>query len=864
MKKTISTFLTVFTLFGASLPVMANRSESETYKLAKQVLPNASHLTSEVKTIGSDTLYYTYKSATGGYAIVSAKEQTPALLAYNKSQRLTDKEAAHIGEFLTTYYHNLSNLQLARAPKHGNSLKLSKLTGCAIAPLLGATAWGQETPYNQTCPTISGEIAPTGCVATAMAQVMYYHKHPFTLQADIPAYKTETNGIAIEGISKGTTIDWKNILNTYEDGYSKTNATAVANLLKMVGTSLKMDYKSNESSAATPCILELTRYFGYDADLIRRAYRSSFTLEEWYDIIYNELKEKRPVIMSGSTMKSGHRFVCDGIDENGLFHINWGWDGNFNGYYDLTVLNPNTTSEVGASTSKDGYTKENYIVIGITPNNGEKDAHTTTNVVSTNVKHQITNGNNYLFYSYANPYATIESAYLASGYIDEEGKVVLVGSASDNTLEPISAYEQQTALPIRTSNFKEGKLYKVGLMESLDGKNWAPCEGYNNVSVTFTVKNGKVVVASEYKLSAELTVTDYNKVGTYSYGFIDLKNDGDKEYLGVVYLMTNSENVNPMKYSHAATVTVEANNTNQMEVFFIPKSDTTYYWIMDKNNALLKEGFVIKGNGLYKLTGSAKIDTLNNGSLECRVTLTNNGNALYSGRIETTLLHEAGSITSNKEEVIVKAGATIEYSFCVENNHTFTNYIITDYEAKNFAIGSFTTSTNGKMNLYDNYSPFNGKGNQVNGFISITNFSNNTLSRNLRLTVSEDEDGEETEIYNKDITVKSSDLGVFEYETTAIADSFYLHIYLNGTKISTDLISRRATSAQLNKANQDIHIEVIGQTLIVTTLSKTELAVYNTKGSCIVRKPLACGETFTTVLKPGIYLVNGKKIIVKQ
>ncbi|MCQ2208121.1 MAG: hypothetical protein MJZ02_07895, partial [Paludibacteraceae bacterium] len=277
-----------------------------------------------------------------------------------------------------------------------------------------------------------------------------------------------------------------------------------------------------------------------------------------------------------------------------------------------------------------------------------------------------------------------------------------------------------------------------------------------------------------------------------------------------------------------------------------------------------KEGFVIKGNGLYNLTGSAKIDTLNNGSLECRVTLTNNGNALYNGRIETTLLHEEGAITIHKEAVLVKAGATIEYTFGLENNHTFTNYIITDYEAKNFAIGSFTTNTSEKMNLYDNYSPFNGKGNQVNGFISITNFTNSTLSRNLKLTVSEDEDGEETEIYNKDITVKSSDLGVFEYETTAVADSFYLHIYLNDTKILTDLISRRATSAKLNKANQDIRIEVIAQTLIVTTLSKTELAVYNTKGSCIVRKPLACGETFTTVLKPGIYLVNGKKIIVKQ
>lgn len=93
------------------------------------------------------------------------------------------------------------------------------------------------------------------------------------------------------------------------------------------------------------------------------SFRSSYTLDAWSQLIYNELKENRLVLMSGSTILTGHRFFCDGVDKNGLFHINWGWDGHFNGYYDLALLNPNTTSETGSSSSTDGYSKDNYRMV---------------------------------------------------------------------------------------------------------------------------------------------------------------------------------------------------------------------------------------------------------------------------------------------------------------------------------------------------------------------------------------------------------------------------------------------------------------------------------------------------------------------
>lgn len=861
MKKSISISVAVLSLFCSNQLAMANRTENEAKTIAKKVLSDATHLTQEIKTNGGDTLYYTYKSATGGYAIVSAKEETPALLAYNKHQGLTAKEAAHIEEFLNAYYTNLPHLELKRQTDK-NGLKASKLTGCAIAPLL-ETTWGQQEPYNQNSPTIGGVTAPTGCVATAIAQVLKYYQHPSAIQNDIPVYKTTTNGITIPSISKGTKIEWSKIQNKYEDGYTKENANAVANLVKTVGTAVRMDYKQTTSSAEASGVVELPLYFGYDADLIRRAFRSSFTLEEWYDLIYNELKEKRPVLISGSTMKDGHRFICDGIDDNGLFHINWGWDGSFNGYYDLTVLNPNTTTEVGASSSNDGYSKENSIVIGITPDNGKKDARTTTNVASVSIKHQVTNGNNYLFYNYANPYNTSQTIQLASGYINSKGEVELVSTAVTNNLDPASVYIQQNATPIQTNKMQEGSFYKVGLVESIDGKNWKPCEGFNNVSITFTVKNGKLVVASKHQLSAELEITDYNMVGSTSYGVINLKNDGDKEYYGVVYLMTNSVNDNPLKYSYAATVTVEADNDNQMEVMFLPKSDTTYYWIMDKDLTLLKEGFVVKGNKEYKLTGSAKIETLANGKIVCKVTLTNEGEALFQGNIDGTLLHNEGSTTNHKNNLVIKSGETIEYSIELKKDLIYTNYILTVGQ-NHFAVGKFDTKIEeGAINLYNNYMPYSGAGDDAKGFVTISNSYAMDITTNIKLTVSKTENGEQTEIKSEELFVKKNDLGIVDYETIAPSDSFYLHIYINGKEVMSDLFVPKATGVRLEKADNDIYIEVQEQTLLVTAQANTNLTIVGANGVMLTRTPLVSGETFRKELKPGIYMVNRKKIIIK-
>lgn len=167
------------------------------------------------------------------------------------------------------------------------------------------------------------ERSVTGCVATAMAQIMYYHKSPQnTLAKPIEAYTTETKKIQCEALEP-TSFEWEIMLPSYQGNLQKESEEAVAKLMRYVGQSLMMDYSARGSSATDGnCVSALSYYFGYKG--MKSVHRSDYAYEEWNDLIYNELKNNRPVYYSAATQsRSGHAFVCDGYKEGDFFHINW-------------------------------------------------------------------------------------------------------------------------------------------------------------------------------------------------------------------------------------------------------------------------------------------------------------------------------------------------------------------------------------------------------------------------------------------------------------------------------------------------------------------------------------------------------------
>ena len=183
-----------------------------------------------------------------------------------------------------------------------------------IAPLL-QTQWGQGAPYNLQCPVKNGVHCQTGCVATAMAQLMYFHQCP------------------ADG------FDWSNMQLTYTGSETDKQKQAVARLMAACGTAVDMDYGTGSSSAfAMDAAEAFSRNFGYkptSGELFRMEYSDA----EWEELIYSELAAGRPVFYSGSPRGFFHQFLCDGY-KDGKFHFNMAWPMVADGYYTLDEVCP--------------------------------------------------------------------------------------------------------------------------------------------------------------------------------------------------------------------------------------------------------------------------------------------------------------------------------------------------------------------------------------------------------------------------------------------------------------------------------------------------------------------------------------------
>jgi len=177
-----------------------------------------------------------------------------------------------------------------------------------IEPLL-QTAWGQGSPYNLLCPVKNGKHCQTGCVATAMAQIMHYHQWP------------------AEG------YDWDNMQLTYKGGETEEQQLAVAKLIHDCGVAVNMDYGIYSSAAwEGDAAVALVRDFGY-AESVQEIFAVFYdSREEWENTIYNELAAGRPVFYGGMPAGYLHQFVCDGY-KDGKFHFNMSWPYKADGWY---------------------------------------------------------------------------------------------------------------------------------------------------------------------------------------------------------------------------------------------------------------------------------------------------------------------------------------------------------------------------------------------------------------------------------------------------------------------------------------------------------------------------------------------------
>lgn len=220
-----------------------------------------------------------------------------------------------------------------------------------IEPLVKAK-WNQLAPYNALCP--QGTV--TGCVATAMAQVVYTNRFA-ECQGQI---SYDWNGQTLSYDFSKANIDFDAMTPTYGAGSTDEAEAAVANLMYACGTSIQTYY--GPESTANPAAIgpALATYFGYDQRFTKINWRPYYQTADWERMLYTELAAGRSMVYGGTTATNGaHAFVVDGYSDNGLFHINWGWGGSHNGYFSMSVLNP-YSNDINAAQS--GFSKGQYAI----------------------------------------------------------------------------------------------------------------------------------------------------------------------------------------------------------------------------------------------------------------------------------------------------------------------------------------------------------------------------------------------------------------------------------------------------------------------------------------------------------------------
>lgn len=289
----------------------------------------------------------------GGFAIVSNDDLIPAVLGYSDSKYNSESTNSNFQWYLQATERAV-NYAVAKGTPLTTTRPDPTKYSTSVAALV-RSHWGQEAPYNNLCPvgTSSGGYdwqgyggtgrCVTGCVATAMAQIINYNR--------FPSHGTGTHSVRVKQSSGSyntvtvnfaqSNYDYDNMLNSYSSSYTDAQGNAVARLMLDCGVACDMEYATDGSGAYSENACDgLKRNLGYPATT-RVLQRSSYDEASWMNLIYNEVNERRAVYYTGvDTYNGGHAFVLDGYQSDGKVHINWGWEGSDDGYFDIALLNP--------------------------------------------------------------------------------------------------------------------------------------------------------------------------------------------------------------------------------------------------------------------------------------------------------------------------------------------------------------------------------------------------------------------------------------------------------------------------------------------------------------------------------------------
>lgn len=338
------------------------------YSVAQQFM-NASSLTevwdgNEADTKASqDPVFYVYNVDGGGWVIVSGDDCATPIIAYSDTGSFTaDGMPSNISGWLGTIR---KEIRLARENglKANNNVRNQWMNpgrkdtkASSGQKVLETPNWDQGSPFNNYLSQyvksngkgVTGLY--TGCVATAMSEVLYYHKWPEKGTGTLASYSTESKNYTVSSIDISShTYDWSNMLESYGSSATTAQKNAVAQLMLDCGVMVQMDYTTSGSGAMSydivPALIEHMQY----SKAAQLKYRMDYSIEEWMQLIVDDIDNCGPILYSGvDSSQGGHEFVCQGYDlDTYKIYINWGWSGSNNGWFafDLDISGSYTFSE---------------------------------------------------------------------------------------------------------------------------------------------------------------------------------------------------------------------------------------------------------------------------------------------------------------------------------------------------------------------------------------------------------------------------------------------------------------------------------------------------------------------------------------
>lgn len=338
-------------------------SSTQNPKLKKMTAGKPRILKTTLTPTSGEPALYVVGNEGSGYVLVSAEESTSkAVLAYSDAPLPATEEdyPEPMKYWLEEYARQVEFLrQQGASPR--KTLTGDVQGAVVVAPLLGKTEWDQEEPYNNFCPMKGEERCPTGCLATALAQIMRFYQWPKQGAGKI---EYEWYNTFLEADFSKSTYRWDLMKdNYYEEEYSQESQDAVAKLMSDIGLALKMNYAPSGSGAYDEDVPHvLADNFGYDKGIVyekRPTGESGYVKgDSWDQMLCKELDEGRPIYYAGG----GHAFVCDGYDSEGYFHFNFGWGGYCNGWFVTIAIKPDDGSK--------GYTNQAVVYTHIQPDGG--------------------------------------------------------------------------------------------------------------------------------------------------------------------------------------------------------------------------------------------------------------------------------------------------------------------------------------------------------------------------------------------------------------------------------------------------------------------------------------------------------------